>query len=192
MTAGMAAPSPAAVATSASEIPGATTARLAEPCAPIPWKEFMTPTTVPKRPMNGQALAVVARNGRYRSSWATSRPRARRTARAAGQRSGRGRPARSLGSFDDTDRATGCQHFRPKKSGFSLTSRMRHPYNRLVVRAVPAMVILAALLSVAAASGSDARTAVDAFVARLGEVNVADLVIEQTLTLFDPCGRHPH
>ena len=68
---------------------------------------------------------------------------------------------------------------------------MRHPYNRLVVRAVPAMVILAALLSVAAASGSDARTAVDAFVARLGEVNVADLVIEQTLTLFDPGGRHP-
>ena len=53
------------------------------------------------------------------------------------------------------------------------------------------MVILAALLSVAAASGSDARTAVDAFVARLGEVNVADLVIEQTLTLFDPGGRHP-
>src|SRR5438094_359037 len=110
---------------------------------------------------------------------------------AAGQRIGRGRHARSLGSFDDTDRATGCQHFRPKKSGFSLTSRMRHPYNRLVVRAVPAMVILAALLSVAAASGSDARTAVDAFVARLGEVNVADLVIEQTLTLFDPGGRHP-
>jgi len=53
------------------------------------------------------------------------------------------------------------------------------------------MLILAALLLVAAASGSDARTAVDAFVARLGEVNVADLVIEQTLTLFDPGGRHP-
>ncbi len=38
---------------------------------------------------------------------------------------------------------------------------MGHPYNRLVVRAVPPMVILAALLS-AAAAGSDARTAVDA------------------------------
>src|SRR5260370_24207382 len=67
---------------------------------------------------------------------------------------------------------------------------MGHPYNRLVVRAVPPRVILAALLS-AAAAGSDARTAVDAFVARLGEVNVTDLVIEQTLTLFDPGGRHP-
>src|SRR5258708_38291614 len=105
---------------------------------------------------------------------------------------GRGRDGRCLGSFDDTDRAKGCQHSRPKKSGFSLTSRVRHPYNRLVVRAVPTMVILAALLLVAAASGSDARTAVDSFVARLGEVNVADLVIELSLTLFDPGGRDPH
>ena len=52
-------------------------------------------------------------------------------------------------------------------------------------------ILLAAQISVAAASGSDARAAVDAFLARLGEVNVADLVIEQTLTLFDPAGRHP-
>jgi len=59
-----------------------------------------------------------------------------------------------------------------------------------VLRAI-AGILLAAQISVAAASGSDARAAVDAFLARLGEVNVADLVIVQTLTLFDPAGRHP-
>ena len=64
MTAGIAAPRPAAVAIRASEMPGATTARLAEPWAPMPWKAAMTPHTVPNRPMNGVALAVVARNGR--------------------------------------------------------------------------------------------------------------------------------
>ena len=64
MTAGIAAPRPAAVAMSASEMPGATTARLAEPCWPMPWKAAMMPQTVPKRPMKGVALAVVARKGR--------------------------------------------------------------------------------------------------------------------------------
>src|SRR5881275_1928491 len=58
MTAGIAAPRPAAVATRASEIPGATTARLADPCAPMPWNEFMTPITVPNKPMNGHALEL--------------------------------------------------------------------------------------------------------------------------------------
>src|SRR2546430_899592 len=72
-----------AVARSASGIRGGPTGRRADPCAPIPWKEFMPPPTVPKRRMNGQALAVVARNGRYRSSWATSSPAARRMARSA-------------------------------------------------------------------------------------------------------------
>ncbi len=60
----MAAPKPAAVAISASEMPGATTARLAEPCWPMPWKALMMPTMVPKSPMKGAALAVVARKGR--------------------------------------------------------------------------------------------------------------------------------
>ena len=41
----------------------------------------MMPHTVPKRPMNGVALAVVARNGRYRSSRAISSADARRIAR---------------------------------------------------------------------------------------------------------------
>ena len=36
------------------------------------WNEFMMPTTVPNRPMNGPALAVVARNARYRSIRSTS------------------------------------------------------------------------------------------------------------------------
>ncbi|MFO7905410.1 MAG: hypothetical protein R6U98_22295, partial [Pirellulaceae bacterium] len=30
--------------------------KLAEPRRPIPWKEFMMPQTVPKRPINGVAL----------------------------------------------------------------------------------------------------------------------------------------
>ena len=64
MTAGMAAASPAAVAISASEMPGATTARFAEPCVPMLWNDVMMPHTVPKRPMNGAELAVVARKGR--------------------------------------------------------------------------------------------------------------------------------
>lgn len=51
--------------------------------------------------------------------------------------------------------------------------------------------LVATEVAVATAAGSDARTAVDAFLAHLGSVNVADLVVEQTLTLFDPAGRHP-
>ena len=52
------------MAMSASAMPGATTARLAEPWDPMAWKELMIPTTVPNRPMNGPALAVVARKAR--------------------------------------------------------------------------------------------------------------------------------
>ena len=53
-------------------------------------------------------------------------------------------------------------------------------------------VAVAALLSVAVAGyGADARAAVDAFVARLGHVSVSDVTIDQTVTLFDPAGRHP-
>jgi len=58
------------------------------------------------------------------------------------------------------------------------------PYNRLVLRAVVGIILIAVQLPVIAASGADARTAVDAFLGRLGDVNVADLVIDQTLTLF--------
>ena len=60
---------------SASEMPGATTARLVAPVAPILRNEFMIPQTVPKRPIKGAELAVVARNGTRRSrkvSWAVA------------------------------------------------------------------------------------------------------------------------
>jgi outer membrane lipoprotein-sorting protein len=60
-----------------------------------------------------------------------------------------------------------------------------------VLRALVGIALLTAQIPLAAASGPDARAAVDAFLARLGDVNVADLVVEQTLTLFDPGGRHP-
>ncbi len=59
-----------------------------------------------------------------------------------------------------------------------------------MVRAVAVLVALALSIP-AAVVGSDARAAVNAFVARLGDVNVDDLVIEQSLTLFDPAGRQP-
>ena len=72
-----------------------------------------------------------------------------------------------------------------------MTSHVPGPYNRLVLRAVVGIILIAVQLPVIAASGADARTAVDAFLGRLGDVNVADLVIDQTLTLFDPGGRHP-
>src|SRR6266478_3245887 len=56
----MAVKSPAAVVTRASEMPGATARRLAEPAAPKPEKASMMPQTVPNRPMNGVTEPVVA------------------------------------------------------------------------------------------------------------------------------------
>jgi len=51
--------------------------------------------------------------------------------------------------------------------------------------------LLAALLLPCAALAADARSAVEAFVARLAGAAVADLTIEQTFTLYHPDGRHP-
>jgi hypothetical protein len=51
--------------------------------------------------------------------------------------------------------------------------------------------LLAALLLPCAALAADARSAVDAFVARLAGAAVTDLTIEQTFTLYHPDGRHP-
>src|SRR3989304_5864663 len=53
MTDGIAAASPAAVAISASAIPGATVASGALPGCAMPEKAFMTPHTVPNNPMEG-------------------------------------------------------------------------------------------------------------------------------------------
>ncbi|MBI2157321.1 MAG: hypothetical protein HYU26_10525 [Candidatus Rokubacteria bacterium] len=57
-----------------------------------------------------------------------------------------------------------------------------------------ALLALLAGLGAAAPPGAaqDARAAVEAFVARLADVRIADLVIRQTLTLYHPDGRHPH
>jgi len=60
-----------------------------------------------------------------------------------------------------------------------------------VLRVLVGTILVAAQIPVAAVSGSDARSAVDAFLSHLGHANVADLVVDQTLTLFDPAGRHP-
>ena len=47
------------MATSASEMPAATTAKPPEPCVAISWKALMMPTTVPNRPMNGASEPIV-------------------------------------------------------------------------------------------------------------------------------------
>src|SRR5262249_21675422 len=80
-TAGMAAARPTAVAMSASAMPGATAWMLDDVVAESPMKAVMIPQTVPKSPMNGAVLAVVARNVSPRSSRVTSCVRARCMAR---------------------------------------------------------------------------------------------------------------
>ena len=82
----MAAKRPAAVAMSASAMPGATTARSVEPWAPMFEKADMMPQTVPNRPMNGVMLAVVARNVTRFSSLLTSADEARSNARSTAAR----------------------------------------------------------------------------------------------------------
>ncbi len=62
MTAGIAAARPIAVASSASAMPGATTARFVVCDFEIPMNEFMIPHTVPKRPTKGEVAAMVASN----------------------------------------------------------------------------------------------------------------------------------
>src|SRR5712671_6197329 len=56
----MAAASPKAVASRASAIPGATTARLVVCDFEMPMKLFMMPHTVPNRPTNGEVAPIVA------------------------------------------------------------------------------------------------------------------------------------
>ena len=56
-----------------------------------------------------------------------------------------------------------------------------------------ALLVLLVCLGVGVPAGvtQDARAAVEAFVARLSDVNVTDLVIVQNLTLYHPDGRQP-
>ena len=60
MTAGMAATRPIAVASSASAMPGATTARLVVCDFEMPIKLFMMPQTVPNSPTKGDVAPMVA------------------------------------------------------------------------------------------------------------------------------------
>jgi outer membrane lipoprotein-sorting protein len=55
----------------------------------------------------------------------------------------------------------------------------------------PRLTVLLLVLCPLVASASDARSAVEAFVARLSGAHVRDLAIEQSFTLFHPDGRHP-
>lgn len=68
-----------------------------------------------------------------------------------------------------------------------MTSRARPPYNQSVLGAL--IVVLLALGVVGGVVAADSRAAVDAFLGRLGTVNVTSLVVDQTLTLYDPGGR---
>ena len=68
-----------------------------------------------------------------------------------------------------------------------MTSRERCPYNQSVLGAL--IVMLLALVAAAGVVAADSRAAVDAFIGRLGAVNVTSLVVDQTLTLYDPAGR---
>src|ERR1700733_7266679 len=62
MTAGIAATRPIAVASNASAMPGATTARLVVCDFEMPMKLFMMPQTVPNRPTNGDVAPIEASN----------------------------------------------------------------------------------------------------------------------------------
>ena len=68
-TAGMAAARPMAVASSASAMPGATTARLVVCAFEMPMKLFMMPHTVPNRPTNGAVAPMVASRPVPRPAW---------------------------------------------------------------------------------------------------------------------------
>src|SRR6266540_2110450 len=61
-----------------------------------------------------------------------------------------------------------------------------------VGRAVVLPLLLACMsMGVPVAAGQDARAAVEAFVARLPDVRISDLTIDQNLTLYHPGGRGP-
>ena len=68
-----------------------------------------------------------------------------------------------------------------------MTSRARPSYNEDVLGAL--LVVLLTITLVGGALAADSRTAVDSFLQRLGQVSINSLVIEQTITLYDPTGR---
>ena len=68
-----------------------------------------------------------------------------------------------------------------------MTSRARLPYNEDVPGAL--LVLFFAVTLAGGAVAADSRAAVDSFLKTLGQVSVNSLVIDQTLTLYDPTGR---
>ena len=69
-----------------------------------------------------------------------------------------------------------------------MTSRAPDPYNESVLGA---LIVLLALGVAGGVAAADSRTAVDTFLERLGTVNVTSLVVDQTVTFYDPAGRQP-
>jgi len=53
------------------------------------------------------------------------------------------------------------------------------------------LVLIAISVGAPSAAAQDARAAVEAFVSRLADVRISDLVIQQSLTLYHQDGRHP-
>jgi hypothetical protein len=93
-----------------------------------------------------------------------------------------------------------CQYFCQKNHGLFVDFAGTRPYNRLVrtlsapgPRRATSIAALACALLGASVPGpaADARTAVEAFLARLSDVPVTDLVLEQSVTFYHPDGRHP-
>jgi hypothetical protein len=66
---------------------------------------------------------------------------------------------------------------------------MRDRYNKIVPRGLGALALV--LLLARPALAADARSTIEAYLARLAGTTVDDLVVEQTFTLYHPDGRHP-
>lgn len=81
------------------------------------------------------------------------------------------------------------QHFCLQNSRFSLTLRAAAPYNRAVVRAL--VLVASGLMLTTSAAGADPRAVIEAYFSRLQNVQLTDLTIEQTFTLYHPDGLHP-
>lgn len=60
------------------------------------------------------------------------------------------------------------------------------PYKEIVRRLTACLTLVGVVLFAGAAAAEDARAALEQFVARLNEVTVSDMVVIQTLTLYDP------
>src|SRR6267154_115575 len=148
-TAGMAAARPNAVASRASAMPGATTARLVVCDCEMPMKLFMMPQTVPNRPTTGAVAPIVA---------STPVPRAMRRPPLASTRSRRVAtrslmPSQSMPSSDKRSSVTAAatsravaEFFLPKCCGTSARrrtdARIRNP-SRTRRRAMKSSIVLA-------------------------------------------------